>query len=108
MPSSCSEEAVEHLDILNIHTQLSTLYRTNANTLMCLHYHNLFFHMGRQASMVHRTCICFLSHVKCHLCGMYHFGGDKATHMTRSFRARYLTQHTQTPLASALWLFLEG
>lgn len=53
MPSSCSEEAVEHLEI----------YRANATTLMCLGYHNFVFHVGKQACMVHRTCICFLCHV---------------------------------------------
>lgn len=63
MPSSCSEETVEHLEILNIYTQLSTLYCTNATTLMCLVYHDLFFHMGRQACMVYRTRIRFLSHI---------------------------------------------
>lgn len=59
MPSSGFEEAAEHLEILNVHTHLSTLYCTNAHTLILLGYNNLFFHMGRQVCMVHRTCICF-------------------------------------------------
>lgn len=44
----------------------------------------------------------------CHLCGIHNFGVDKDIHMTRSSRSRHLTQNTQIPLASALWLFLEG
>lgn len=64
------------------------------------------FSHGEAGSTVHlhlpsKSC-------KYHLCGIHNFGVDKAILMTRSSRSRYLTQNIQTPLARALWLFLEG